>query len=85
MSDSFTLLTPGVLAAGGKSSTASPAPSAPVSGTFQPLAGAGGKTSAAPGACAAKPSVILLRNGNTVTSIRVQCTCGQVIELNCQY
>jgi hypothetical protein len=33
----------------------------------------------------AEPSVSLQRNGDAVTGIRVQCGCGQVIELNCQY
>ena len=38
----------------------------------------------APEACA-KPVVTLQRNGDIVTSIKVQCGCGQVIELNCVY
>jgi hypothetical protein len=40
--------------------------------------------SAKPEACA-KPQVTLQRNGDIVTGIRVQCGCGQVIELNCVY
>jgi hypothetical protein len=35
-------------------------------------------------ACA-KPQVTLQRNGDIVTGIRVQCGCGQVIELSCVY
>jgi len=38
----------------------------------------------APGGCA-KPVVTLQRQGDVVSSIRIQCGCGQVIELNCVY
>ena len=31
------------------------------------------------------PVVTLQREGDRVTGIRVQCTCGEVIELNCVY
>jgi hypothetical protein len=84
MSESFTPLTPAVLASGGKFTAASAAPATPASAAFQPLM-APGNASAKPGNCTAKPSVILLRKGNVVTSIRIQCACGQLIELNCQY
>ncbi len=33
----------------------------------------------------AQPSITLQRSGDTVTAIRIQCRCGQVIELNCVY
>ncbi len=33
----------------------------------------------------AKPTVTLQRTGDIVSSIRVQCGCGQVIELACVY
>jgi len=46
-------------------------------------------SSASPGAGAgpacSKPAVTLQRNGEKVTAIRIQCGCGQVIELNCVY
>ncbi len=32
-----------------------------------------------------QPAITLKRDGDTVTSIRVQCGCGHVIELNCVY
>jgi hypothetical protein len=32
-----------------------------------------------------KPSVTLQRDGDRVTQIRIQCVCGQVIELDCLY
>ena len=35
-------------------------------------------------ACA-KPTVTLQRNGDIVSAIRIQCGCGQVIELTCVY
>ena len=34
---------------------------------------------------ATAPGVTLRREGDRVTGIRVQCTCGEVIELNCVY
>jgi hypothetical protein len=33
----------------------------------------------------AKPNVTLQRTGELVTAIRVECGCGQVIELSCVY
>jgi hypothetical protein len=36
------------------------------------------------GACA-KPTITLQRTGEIVSGIRVQCGCGEVIELNCVY
>ena len=33
----------------------------------------------------AKPTVTLQRDGDRVTQIRIQCVCGQVIELDCLY
>lgn len=34
---------------------------------------------------AAQPTVTLQKDGDRVTHIRVQCTCGQVVELECAY
>lgn len=38
-------------------------------------------------ACAptAAPTVTLQRDGDRVTHIRIQCACGQMIELECNY
>ncbi len=36
-------------------------------------------------ACTNTPKVTLQKEGDKVTQIRIQCTCGQVIELACQY
>ncbi len=86
MPDVFTPLTPASLAPGGAPAAVSSA------GSFKPLASpasasAAAATSAnpAPGNCAAKPTITLQRKGNVVTSIRVQCSCGQVLDINCQY
>lgn len=37
--------------------------------------------------CAApqKPTITLQRDGQRVTQIRIQCSCGQVINLECEY
>jgi hypothetical protein len=49
--------------------------------SFQPLGHAG--KSGPGGQC--EPRVTLQRNGGSVSVIRVQCACGQVIELACVY
>lgn len=87
MPETFTPLTPALLARkGGLGTPAAQAP-APESARFEPLAlpanSPAGPT--ASGSCTPKPIVTLQRAGNVVTSIRVECTCGQVIELNCQF
>ena len=33
----------------------------------------------------AKPTITLERDGERVTGIRIECVCGQVIELACSY
>jgi hypothetical protein len=38
-----------------------------------------------PGAPACAPVVTLQRSGDLISGIRIQCSCGQVIELNCVY
>ena len=88
MPDVFTPLTPASLAPGGAPAAVSSA------GSFKPLASPAGAAAAAAAAtsanpatgnCAAKPTITLQRKGNVVTSIRVQCSCGQVLDINCQY
>lgn len=39
----------------------------------------------AEGAPAAEPVLTVRRDGNRVTGIRIQCGCGQVIDLTCLY
>ena len=49
---------------------------------FQPLGRPSGKPGGGP---ACEPKVTLQREGDRVTGIQIQCTCGQLIELACQY
>ncbi|HWD21206.1 MAG TPA: hypothetical protein VHB20_18205 [Verrucomicrobiae bacterium] len=32
-----------------------------------------------------QPSVTLQRDGDKVTSIRIECSCGQIVDLACEY
>ena len=36
-----------------------------------------------PGLC--QPRIMLQREGQTITRIRIQCACGHVMELECEY
>ncbi len=84
MSDSFVPLVSAAKASressfasfAGNGKAASPA--APSNGTAVPAASPAS-------ACAAKPKITLQRNGDIVSSIRIQCGCGEVVELNCIY
>jgi hypothetical protein len=50
---------------------------------FTPLPAAGtGNSSSKP---CAQPALTFQRNGDVITGIRVECGCGQVIELTCVY
>ena len=49
---------------------------------FQPLGHASGKIGAG---VPCEPHVTLQRDGGRVSAIRIQCSCGQVIELACVY
>ena len=46
---------------------------------------AGSQPAAGARAACARPVVTLQRNGEIVSSIRIQCGCGEIIELNCIY
>jgi len=50
--------------------------------SFQPLGHAGAKAGAGG---QHEPRVTLQRDGGRVSAIRIQCSCGQVIELTCAY
>lgn len=51
-----------------------------------PLPSAAAPAPESPRACSAPaPTVSLQRENGIVTSIRVECSCGQVIELSCAY
>jgi hypothetical protein len=49
-----------------------------------PAAAAGQPPQPAP-ACAHEPSITVDREGERIKTIRIQCTCGKVIELGCVY
>jgi hypothetical protein len=53
-------------------------------GTVSSASGAPGPAGSGPDACS-KPVVTLKRDGDTVSGIRIQCRCGQVVDLNCIY
>jgi hypothetical protein len=50
---------------------------------FEPLAAAG--RAEQPAKACGRPSVTLQRQGEFVSGIRIECSCGQVIELACGY
>jgi hypothetical protein len=52
---------------------------------FTPLRVPGVAHVHAPSAFAGQPVVTLDREGERVTGIRIECVCGQVIELTCSY
>jgi len=90
MSDTFVPMGPAAILAAGNDFTPLPSRPAPfASGKTVPAAN--GRPTPAPSAPAAPaqncppPKVTLQRQGDVVSSIRIQCSCGQVIELNCVY
>ena len=54
---------------------------------FRPLGAlsGGSPTPGAHGEHAGQSQVSLVRDGDRITGIRVQCACGEVIELQCVY
>lgn len=52
---------------------------------FTPLQSANAPNVHGAGSSAGKPVVTVQREGDRVTGIRVECACGQVIELACSY
>lgn len=75
-------------------------PAKPTAGEPAPRTGATGSTGPAPHAGSSpasvvaprphvehggRPLVTLQRDGDQVTGIRIECTCGNVIELDCLY
>lgn len=53
--------------------------------TFRPLQHAGGKQTSVAHGPGCEPRVSVQRDGDRVTSIQIQCACGQLIELACVY
>jgi hypothetical protein len=58
-------------------------PQADVKAAFEPLPEGGGPQQSAK-SCG-QPSLTLQRQGEVVSGIRIECGCGQVIELACAY
>lgn len=57
-------------------------PQAQEAAPFQPVAAA---VPNSPPTASKEPQVSVEREGDRITRIRVQCCCGQVVELNCAY
>jgi hypothetical protein len=57
-------------------------PQAPAAHAFEALMPASADQSRSPEGCS-KPTVTLQRKGDAVSGIRIQCGCGNVIELTC--
>ena len=58
-------------------------PQAEAKALFEPLPEAGKPEQ--PAKACGRPSVSLQRQGEVVSGIRIECGCGQVIELACAY
>ena len=90
MSDTFVPMGPAAIFAAGNDFTPLPSKPAPfANGKTAPTAN-GRSTPAlatplAPPQNCPPPKVTLQRQGDVVSGIRIQCGCGQVIELNCVY
>jgi hypothetical protein len=52
---------------------------------FSPLQVPGSLHHHSPSAAEQNPVVTLQRDGERITGIRIECACGQVIELACSY
>jgi len=58
-------------------------PAGEASAGFQPVKPAGAAAPA--GHPPEKPVITFERNGDRITQIKIQCSCGQIIELACDY
>src|SRR5271157_3122643 len=84
MSDTFVPLTVATGSSGGSGPFQMKVlPQAEATAVFAPLPGAGAGNSFST-ACG-RPVLTLQRQGEVVSGIRVECACGQVIELKCVY
>jgi hypothetical protein len=78
MSESFTPLVPATATSHEAAFTSVHAKVLPKAAAAAPAPGGAG------GGCS-KPVVTLRRDGEIVSGIRIQCGCGQVVELSCVY
>lgn len=90
MTDAFVPLVAGAQALGKPTGPArlkpvSPPPSAFEVSNTSNLKAAPSPSSAGSPPAACEPKITLERQGETVTHIRIQCSCGQVTELKCEY
>jgi hypothetical protein len=90
MSAAFVPLAPGVLPTVAASATTRLKPISSTPSSFEPMTAANLKadghgpvaTSQTPHG---PPKITLERQGETITHIRIECSCGQVTELKCEY
>jgi hypothetical protein len=54
-------------------------------GAAVPFQAAGGAAATGHAAHGGQPKVSLVRDGDRITAVRVQCACGEVVELECVY
>jgi hypothetical protein len=91
MSDTFIPMGPALISAKDNGFTPLPLKPGPLlavkaaGGNGGHAAAAGPAASAPPAHDCPQPKVTLQRQGDVVTAIRIQCSCGQVIELKCMY
>ena len=57
----------------------------PISNSFEPTTAPKPAPEAALHPAHGEPKITLERQGEVITHIRVQCGCGQVMELKCEY
>lgn len=90
MSDTFVPMGPAIISAAGSGFTPLPLKPVPL-GAGKTAPATQGHAPAAPAASpppaqnCAPPKVSLQKQGDVVSGIRIQCGCGQVIELSCVY
>lgn len=84
MSNTFTPLVTAPVATGNEAAfLLKVLPQAETKAVFEPLRA--GERPEQPAQGCSQPSVTLQRQGEVVSGIRIECGCGQVIELACEY
>jgi hypothetical protein len=88
MPDTFVPMAPAMISGTGNGFTPLPSKPGPWAAGKPSPAGNGHAATTpalAPAHACGAPKVTLQRQGEVISSIRIQCGCGQVIELNCVY
>jgi len=83
MSESFIPLVPA--SAGSREAAFAPIQTTELSPRDGPFAPASPRAGGSEPSLCAKPVVTLRRDGEIVSGIRIQCGCGQVVDLTCVY